>query len=241
MSFLAPLIEIQELDLSADAERKRSLECPERGRVPELEAERVQIERRVVEAKAERAEIEAREEQLGAEVAKLVKELEAAEVERYSGKKKMDRDEAATHDEQQAARRTKQAELEEEEMTLLESIEEVEGRIAEQEDALAANQAEAAQALESIRKVEEDVAAAVERLGDKRSGLVTSIPDGVLETYGRLRANERNGGRGAAGLADGRCGACRIKLPSLERTRMMAEPEDALIQCPQCRRVLVRS
>ena len=62
----------------------------------------------------------------------------------------------------------------------------------------------------------------------------------VLSAYERVRDQKGKAGRGAAVLDKGDCQGCRIKLPSLEKKRLLAEPEDALIQCPQCRLVLVR-
>jgi predicted nucleic acid-binding Zn-ribbon protein len=41
-------------------------------------------------------------------------------------------------------------------------------------------------------------------------------------------------------MTDGGCGGCRMRLPVIEYNRMKAEPEDALIACTHCGRVLVR-
>ena len=62
----------------------------------------------------------------------------------------------------------------------------------------------------------------------------------MLAEYDRLRTKERLGGRAAARLADGSCEGCRVRLPVLEYNKMKAEPEDALLCCPRCARVLVR-
>jgi predicted nucleic acid-binding Zn-ribbon protein len=239
MSFLAPLLEVQDLDRAADAARVRSTKLPERESIPILDTKLAQIDTAIAEANAKRAEKQAEEEQIGQEVAQVAHDIEAAEVERYSGKRK-NQDEAAAHKASQEKLHEKQTALEEREMELLEEIDAVESRIESEETARAANRAESEKIFEVIRKVEEEVVAELGRLATERGQIAETLPAKILTAYERVRGQALKGGRGAAMLAEGRCGGCRIKLPSLERTRMLAEPEDAVIQCPQCRRVLVR-
>ncbi len=239
MSFLAPLLEIQTLDLAADAARKRSAGLPEREALPVAAAKLIEIDARLAAAQADRALREAEEEEVGIAVSQIVKDIEAAEVERYSGKRK-NQDEASAHKEAQEKLHEKQTAYEEQEMALLEAIEAVDDRIREQEAARAANRVDAEGIEQAIRKVEQEVSVELEGLAKERQGIMASVPDDIISTYDRVRGQAQKGGRGAATLADGRCGGCRIKLPSLEKTKMLASPEDALIQCPQCRRVLVR-
>jgi predicted nucleic acid-binding Zn-ribbon protein len=239
MSFLAPLLEVQDLDLAADAARLRSAKLPERETLPLLESKLVEIDSLLAAANAERAERQTEEEVIGREVAQIVRDVEAAEVERYSGKRK-NQDEAAAHNESQERLRVRKSELEDREMELLEEIESIERRVEDQESARASNRADSEKVREAIFKVDGEVVVELERLSANREKIGTGVPEPLLTAYERIRAQPQRAGRGAAMLADGRCGGCRIKLPSLEKTRMLAEPEDALIQCPQCRRVLVR-
>ena len=239
MSLLSPLLDIQKFDLATDAARQRSATLPERQILPTLDADLAAIDARLIAAESERAQLQAEEEQLGSEVSEVARAIESAEVERYSGKR-MNRDESAAHDESQQLLRERKESLEEREMELLESLEEVENRIGVEQESRSANRAEAERVRDAILAVESEVAAEVERLEGNRIDIAPSVPPQILTAYDRVRAQPRAGGRGAALLADGRCGACRIKLPSHEKTKMLAEPDDALIQCPQCRRILVR-
>ena len=239
LSFLAPLLKIQALDLAGDAARKRSAELPEREALPLVATKLVEIDARLEAARTDRVAREAEEAEIGVAVSQIVKDIEDAEVERYSGKRK-DQDEASAHKESQQKLHDKQSALEEQEMALLEAIEVVDERIRDEESAQAANRVDAEKLEEAIRKVEQEVSMELGRLGEERQGLTTGIPEKIVSTYDRVRSQAQKGGRGAAILADSRCGGCRIKLPSLEKTKMLASPEDELIQCPQCRRVLVR-
>lgn len=236
---LAPLLEAQELDLAARAASKRSEELPERAMVPELARGIERLTTSLDEARAEREALEVAEAELGKAVSTLVQELEVAEVERYSGKHKS-RDDARAHDEAQQARREKQASLEEEELGLLESIETVEARIADAETEIERQRLEGRRVTEAIRKVEAEVEAELSRIATERARLLEPLPADVVATYDRVRAGKTSAGRGATALVDGSCTGCRITLPSLEKRRMLEEPPEALLQCPQCRRVLVR-
>jgi predicted nucleic acid-binding Zn-ribbon protein len=239
MSFLAPLLEVQDLDRAADAARKRALEISERAAVPLVAKKIVEAETQLVAARGERAELETAEGELEQAVAQIAKDIEAAELERYSGKRK-DRDAAVAHDASQQVLREKQESLEDQELELLESIEAVEARIDQRESALSLARAESVQIAEAIRKVETEVDGEVAGLGTSRAAITEKVPALVLAAYAKVRAQPRSGGRGATSLTDGRCMGCRIQLPSLVKSRMLAEEEDALIQCPQCRKVLVR-
>ena len=239
MSFLSTLMDIQALDLATRAAKVRSADLLEREALPALAAKRVEILARLETARADRGLRETEEEEIGRQVSQIAKDIEAAEVERYSGKRK-NQDEAAAHKASQQELHEKQSSLEEQEMALLESIEEVDARIQAEEAAQTANQVDRDNLAQVIGKVESEVSAELDRLAVERRAIVPSIPEKILSAYDNVRTQAQKNGRGAAMLVEGRCGACRIKLPSLERTKMLAAPEDALIQCPQCRRVLVR-
>jgi predicted nucleic acid-binding Zn-ribbon protein len=239
MSRLAPLLEIQNLDLATDAARSRSADLPARKELPGIQTELAALDSKLVAARSERAQIKVEEERVGRDVAQLARDIESAEVERYSGKRKNE-EEAALHDQSQARLREDQGSLEEREMELLESIEAVEEQIKEHESAHVTCSTNARERQNVIDEVEAEVASELKVLEKERQGLAPQAPATVLDAYERIRTQTRSVGRGAALLEDGSCTGCRVKLPSFELTGMLAEPEEALIQCPQCRRVLVR-
>ena len=239
MSTLAPLLEVQDLDQAADAERARSESLAERASLLAVREKMRQLEAERGGAEGEKARLFQDEQALSADVIEVAKQIEQADVDRYSGKR-IDRDEAAEHDAAQQARREAQAQLEERELEILEALEGVDAKLAEHAKAMSALQEEEAACLAAIDRVEADVGAELARLLTGRNLLTPDVPEAILAAYERVRAQPRMNGRGAARLEKGSCGGCRIKLPSLEVTQMLAEPEEALIQCPQCRRVLAR-
>ena len=238
-ALLEPLLTIQTLDLDADAARKQSEAHPARTRIPELETELAALDRRRAESAATRTALEADEERLGRAVTELASEIEAADVEHYSGKRK-DRDDAAAHKDAQVERREKQSGLEEDELALLESIESVELELADADRVRADLESEREEQLGIIAQVERELTVQLEKIEREREAQSARVPAAALDAYARVRGQPRSGGRGCAALSEGRCSACQIKLPVHEYSKMMAEPEDAVIQCPQCRRVFVR-
>ena len=238
-SSLSSLLEIQELDFAATAAQKRSDSLPERHLLIKLSARITRSRAELAAAQAEREQIEKEEEALGASVAELNSAIEAADVERYSGKR-IDRDEASEHDTEQTKRRGEKTAIEEKEMELLESMEAVEGKASKIDAEIKEIHAEGVSVQSGVRAVEAEVAAELEEIAKKRVALATGLPGAVMTAYDRVRAQKGKAGRGGTSLSEGSCGACSIKLPSLEFTRMRDEPAEALIQCPQCRRLLIR-
>ena len=77
--------------------------------------------------------------------------------------------------------------------------------------------------------------AALER---DRAVAAGAVPDEVLVAYESTRS--RLGGVGAARLLGNRCEGCHLEIPSAELEALRHAPEDALVLCPECDRILVR-
>jgi predicted nucleic acid-binding Zn-ribbon protein len=71
-----------------------------------------------------------------------------------------------------------------------------------------------------------------------RAPLVADLPSDLVALYERMREST---GMGAALLRQGRCGGCRLELSGSERARVKGAPPDEVVQCEECRRILVRT
>jgi predicted nucleic acid-binding Zn-ribbon protein len=71
-----------------------------------------------------------------------------------------------------------------------------------------------------------------------RVPLVADLPADLVALYERVREST---GMGAALLRQGRCGGCRLELSGSERSRVKAAPPDEVVQCEECRRILIRT
>jgi predicted nucleic acid-binding Zn-ribbon protein len=129
----------------------------------------------------------------------------------------------------------KKSSMEDELLELMERRENLEAQVEQSEGELGA--AEAAKAelegviTEAWRAIDDELAA----LERRRSDIVPLIPDDLLELYDELRAL-KDGGVGAARLADGICGGCHLRLTAAEELEAKASHPP---RCIHCRRILV--
>ena len=75
-------------------------------------------------------------------------------------------------------------------------------------------------------------------VADRRGEAAGVVDAGTLTRYERLR--DRNGGVGIARLEGSRCGGCHLDLSRSEVEELRSAPEDELVECPSCGRLLVR-
>jgi predicted nucleic acid-binding Zn-ribbon protein len=65
------------------------------------------------------------------------------------------------------------------------------------------------------------------------------VPDDLLALYDKLRAQK--GGVGAAELRQRRCTGCQLNIDNAELAVISAAPDDQVIRCEECQRILVRT
>jgi uncharacterized protein len=77
------------------------------------------------------------------------------------------------------------------------------------------------------------------KAGDRRIEVIAAIPPDLLELYDKLRA--QHGGVGAAALRQRRCQGCNLTLNTVDLNTIRAAPDDEVLRCEECRRILVRT
>jgi uncharacterized protein len=87
----------------------------------------------------------------------------------------------------------------------------------------------------AVTQIDEEVASAEA----ERAQIVDGIPDDLLKLYERLRAS--HGGVGAAALVQRRCQGCRLELNAADLRAIAAAPDDEVLRCEECQRILVRT
>jgi predicted nucleic acid-binding Zn-ribbon protein len=73
----------------------------------------------------------------------------------------------------------------------------------------------------------------------KRAQVVEVMPGDLVELYDKLRA--QHGGVGAAALRLRRCQGCNLTLNTVDLNAMKDAPDDEVLRCEECRRILVRT
>lgn len=77
------------------------------------------------------------------------------------------------------------------------------------------------------------------KAADRRVAVVADEPADLIDLYERLRASHN--GVGAAALRRGRCEGCHLSLNTVDLNAIRAAPEDEVLRCEECRRILVRT
>ncbi|MFM8515215.1 MAG: zinc ribbon domain-containing protein [Actinomycetota bacterium] len=74
---------------------------------------------------------------------------------------------------------------------------------------------------------------------EERHRIAAGLPADLVTLYEKVRAD--HGGLGAAPLHRGRCEGCHLQLPPQELVDIAAAPDDEVLRCEECRRILVRT
>ncbi len=71
-----------------------------------------------------------------------------------------------------------------------------------------------------------------------RDAVAADLSGELVALYERVRAHT---GSGAAPLVQRRCGGCRLDLNAVDLSRIRSAPEDEVLRCEECGRILVRT
>ncbi len=239
MGLLSPLLEIQDLDRASDRLHERRRELPERSEKAKVESRIAGVDAAHADLEREREALDRSEHELAEQVGDVAARAKNAEDTLYGGTVKAAKDLAALQEEIDGIR-AQQGELEEQELALLEQMEGVESRMAENRR----ERAEVVLVLDEVdgrlKAAEGEIDRELEALGQSKSTHAKGLPKPVLDAYESLRAHDKLNGVAAAAFTEKGCTGCRMQLPRLEAARMREEPEDALLYCENCGRLLIR-
>ncbi len=144
---------------------------------------------------------------------------------------------AISHELTSLARR--QGELEDIELEVMERAEAAESDVAE----LERGRGELATRIEALEAARDEAFARLDGeagdIGAPRPTVVDEVGADLVTLYEKIRT--ANGGTGAAALRQRRCGGCQLELNPVEIQRIRSAPEDEVLRCEECRRILVRT
>ncbi|NDC52199.1 MAG: hypothetical protein EBZ66_03455 [Actinobacteria bacterium] len=132
----------------------------------------------------------------------------------------------------------RRSELEEVELEVMMRIDGLDSRI----NALASERDALDKEIASLRVEKEQAISEIESMMKKteqdRSELASSVEPELLALYEKVRGSAD--GIGAARLHNGQCEGCHLALNAAEVTRLKALPDDEVVRCEECRRILIR-
>jgi predicted nucleic acid-binding Zn-ribbon protein len=236
MDAVHALLAVQELDTRADQLRHRRGALPERAARDAVAARLTGLQGQHREVEAARAVLAGEQEQLEATVA--AGERKRASLEAKSRTTFVPRDAQAIADELNGIA-ARQADTEDHILELMEQVEPLDEQLA----ALAVQAEEAGRELvtaaAALQAAEVTVDAELAQTVAERAAAAAEVPPTLLQQYEKQRV--RLGGVAVARLEGARCLGCHLELPRAEVEEIRHQPADALVTCPQCQRILVRS
>jgi uncharacterized protein len=232
------LLDVQVLDSTIDRLAHRRTTLPELEVIDSLSRRSDEITDDIVRAETEDSD-------LGREQARV-----DADVEMVRGR--MERDQRRLDDGQVGSPRElenlqseieslhrRQSDLEDAELEVMEQREGIEGRL----KALRAEQEQVTGSLADAEQQRDSAWAEIDaeaiQAKAARAEIATTLPDDLMALYEKLRAS--SGGVGAAALHRGRCEGCHLQLNTTDLNRLRDAPDDEVVRCEECRRILIRT
>jgi predicted nucleic acid-binding Zn-ribbon protein len=234
----AALLDLQAQDstLAQLAHRRSSL--PEHARIAELQARFHELDGNRIEAETAVSDLTRDQRKADAEVEQVKTRRSRDEERLNSGALSNPKDLASLQHELVALER-RISTLEDAELEVMEALEEAQTSLTTAEADLAVVKAELDQTLaardQAVAVIDEQ---AVDAQGE-RDRLAATVPDDLIALYDKVRA--QYGGLGAAALKARRCEGCRLELNGADLRDLGAQPEDDVLRCPECSRILVRT
>jgi uncharacterized protein len=84
-----------------------------------------------------------------------------------------------------------------------------------------------------------DIDVEADKVRSERAAVAAEIPSDLATLYEKVR--DQHGGVGAARLHRGRCEGCHLNLDASSVAELRRAPDDAVVRCEECRRILVRT
>jgi hypothetical protein len=231
------LLELADLDTELGRIDHRRRDLPEVAEVIEIDARDAELRDAIITAQTA-------EKDLGREQAKAEADVDQVRTRAARDRERLDAGQVSSPRELEslqseiASLGRRQAELEDIALDVMERREAAQSS----HDALVAERAALASRREAVvaRRDEalRDLGEQTEKAADTRAAVATVVPQDLMTLYDRMRAQH---GVGAAALRRGRCEGCHLSLNTVDLNRIRAAPEDEVLRCEECRRILVRT
>ncbi len=231
------LLDVQALDTRLGQIDHRSRTLPQHEQMQRLGAESEELDAELVRARTAHDDVQR-------EIAKAEADVQLVRDRADRDQKRLDAGigsakdmQALQHELTSLAKR--QSDLEDVELEVMERAEGLEadlGRLQARRAELDASIAEVEQARDAVLS---ELDAEREQLASEREQVVPDVGEDLLALYDKIRAS--SGGVGAAVLSQRRCEGCRLELNQVDINRIAAAPEDEVVRCEECRRILIRT
>lgn len=232
------LLDVQALDSAIGRLAHRRETLPELAQIETLRARDDEISDDIVRAETEDSDLGREQARVDADVEVVRSRMERDQKRLDAGQVNSPKELENLQSEIESLHR-RQSDLEDAELEVMEQRESIELRLkqlrSEQEE-LTASLADAEQKRDAAWS---EIDAETEKSNAQRTELAATLPEDLLALYEKLRAS--SGGVGAAALHRGRCEGCHLQLNTTDLNHLRDAPDDDVVRCEECRRILVRT
>lgn len=231
------ILEIQSLDQSIDQLRHRSERHPSRAKLAEIDEALAASDAEVAEVDGRKHELQRQQKRLEDEVATIEGKRRDIDGKLYGGEVTASKELLALQDEA-ASLLGRQTQIEDDDLVVMEQIEEIDGELAALAERRAGLEADRAAADADLQAAVGEIDQEIAQISGRRDEAAGPANAELLARYDELRP--QYDGHPVARLVDGRCDGCHIQLSAVAVDQMGKMPEDAVVTCEECGRLLVR-
>ncbi len=232
------LLDLQAQDSALAQLHHRRTSLPEHAQIAELEARAGELDGQRIEADTEVGDLTRAQSKADAEV-EQVKARRTRDEERMSSGAITNPKDLESMQHELGALERRISTLEDEELEVMERLEEAQKRLA----SITADLDAVTTELEHVVTARDAALAAIDAetatVAAERDRIVGQVPDDLLALYEKV--GEQYGGLAAAALRARRCEGCRLELNGADLREIAAKPDDEVLRCPECSRILVRT
>lgn len=231
------LLDLQAIDTRLDQITYARAHLPQRPALVAAQAELSSLDTAIVNARTAADDVQG---ELGKseQDVQLVRDRAARNQQRLDAGQGTPKDlQALQHELTSLARR--QGDLEDIEIEVMERAESLAARVTTLEQ----QRAELAESVDVLQRELDDTLRTFEseaaQVASGRADIVAGVGDELVTLYEKLRLS--SGGLAAAELKHRRCGGCQLELNNVDLNRIRTAPEDEVVRCEECRRIMIRT
>lgn len=228
------LLEVAALDARIRQAEHARVNPPQAARVQELLAQRQTLSQELS------VRLGARDD-LRAEIARIESDVAIVDARRVRDTERLAQTshakEAQGYESELAALARRKSDLEDAELEVMDRLEQADAAVAAQESLIASTNEEGAELSAAAKRLVAEATATIEAATRDRAAVAAGVPADLLALYERLAAR----GTGAAMLRARTCEACHMVLSGTDLQSLRAAADDAVVTCPECGSILVRT
>jgi predicted nucleic acid-binding Zn-ribbon protein len=232
----AQLLVVQGHDTLLDQLRHRHEHHSLRDDLAAVQAQIAEVDSQIEAIKVRRHDLDRERKRLDDEVAKIQAKRDEINRKLYDGSVTATKDLLAMQDEAKSMA-ARQSGMEDEELEFMEQIESVSGELAEAENSRAELDERAGGITRELEAALVEIDAQVASETQTRAADAGQVPDELMAVYEKLRT--QLGGIAVARLNGSMCDGCHMTLSAVTVDRAKHAPDDAVIKCDECGRLLI--